>query len=213
VRPVILTKALKKGHKMDRRRFLVGAGSILSATFLTKAQWYLEKHQSIVPLLEPKKVEEVLYFVNTGFGYELRLNTVDIDLPQMTIREALELYHGISLPTNRALRLSEYRELYFEHGVMPKDLDKEADFDWWIDGWARTDSCVARAYRRLEHLELFDYSSSNGKLVGGLNFIDGCHPGNDYLGVTADDALSASLLQGRLLELEENIRVELVEVV
>ena len=75
----------------------------------------------------------------------------------------------------------------------------------------RRDACNAQAYHRLEHLDLFDYESRGGKLIGGLNFIDGCHPGNDYLGVTADDALSASLLQARLLELDEKIKAELVE--
>ena len=57
----------------------------------------------------------------------------------------------------------------------------------------------------------FFESDPSGKYLGGLSFIDGCHPGNDYLGVRADDALSASLLQARLCELGENIRVELLE--
>jgi hypothetical protein len=94
---------------------------------------------------------------------------------------------------------------------MPRQLDNIADFDWYVDAWCRQGSCNAQAYHRLEHLDLFDYGSREGRLIGGLNFIDGCHPGSDYLGVTADDPLSASLLQARLLELDQNIRVELVE--
>ena len=32
-------------------------------------------------------------------------------------------------------------------------------------------------------LDLFDYDDKQGRFIGGLQFIDGCHPGNDYLGV------------------------------
>ena len=39
------------------------------------------------------------------------------------------------------------------------------------------------------------------------HFFDGPMPGRDYLGVQCKDALSISLLQARLNELEENIAV------
>ena len=196
---------------MDRRQFLIGAGSILSTAFVSKAEWFLREEQSVVPLLDETKAEETIYFVNTGFGYELRLDTISFDIPDLTYREVLDTYYSIYFPKDQPLRLSDYRELYHEHGLMPRQLDDIADFDWYVDAWSRQDSCTAGAYNRLEHLDLFDYGSGKGCLIGGLNFIDSCHPGNDYLGVTADDPLSASLLQARLLELDENIRVELVE--
>lgn len=196
---------------MERRQFLIGVGALLTSAFVLKAEWFLEQKKSVVPLIDGSAVEETLYFVNTGFGYELRLNTIDFDMPEITFREMLERYYGVDLPSDRPLKLSEYRELYYEHGISPRELDEVADFDWYADAWGRRDACNALAYRRLEHLDLTDYGSGEGRLLGGLNFIDGCHPGNDYLGVTADDALSASLLQARLLELDENIKVELVE--
>ena len=196
---------------MERREFLVGVGTLLTSAYIAKAEWFLEHQKSVVPLIKPAQAEETLYFVNTGFGYELRLNTIEFEFPELTFRQMLERYYGVDLPNDRALKISEYRELYYEHGVSPRDLDEIADFDWYVDAWGRRDACNAQAYHRLEHLDLFDYGSRGGKLIGGLNFIDGCHPGNDYLGVTADDALSASLLQARLLELDEKIKVELVE--
>lgn len=196
---------------MERRQFLIGGGALLTSAFVLKAEWFLEQKKSVVPLVDGSAAEETLYFVNDGFGYELRLNTIDFDIPEITFREMLERYYGVDLPNDRPLKLSEYRELYYEHGVSPRELDEVADFDCYADAWGRRDACNALAYRRLEHLDLTDYGSGEGRLLGGLNFIDGCHPGNDYLGVTADDALSASLLQARLLELDENIKVELVE--
>jgi len=196
---------------MDRRQFLIGAGSILSTAFISKAEWFLREKQSVVPLLDETKAEETIYFVNTGFSYELRLNTISFDIPDLTYREVLDTYYSIYFPKDQPLRLSDYRELYHEHGLMPRQLDDIADFDWYVEAWCRQGSCNARAYHRLEHLDLFDYGSEEGRLIGGLNFIDGCHPGSDYLGVTADDPLSASLLQARLLELDQNIRVKLVK--
>ena len=193
---------------MERREFLIGSGAILTAAFVTKAEWFLEHENRVVPLIEETASERVLYFVNTGFDFELRLDEPEVVLPEMTLREALENYHGVHVP-DRPLRLSEWRELYYEHGVLPTALDKPADWDWVIDGWARTDSPNAKAYHKLEGLDLF-HSDANGRYLGGLSFIDGCHPGNDYLGVRANDAMTASLLQARLLELGETFRVELI---
>ena len=193
---------------MERREFLVGSGAILTAAFVTKAEWFLEHEKRVVPLIEENQSERVLYFVNTGFDFELRLDEPEVVLPEMTLREALENYHGVHVP-DRPLRLSEWRELYHEHGVLPTALDKPADWDWVVDGWARTDSPNAKAYHKLEGLDLF-HSDANGRYLGGLSFIDGFHPGNDYLGVRANDAITASLLQARLLELGETFRVELI---
>ena len=193
---------------MERREFLVGSGAILTAAFVTKAEWFLEHEKRVVPLIEETPSERVLYFVNNGFDFELRLDEPEVVLPEMTLREALENYHGVHVP-DRPLRLSEWRELYHEHGVLPTALDKPADWDWVVDGWARTDSPNAKAYHKLEGLDLF-HSDANGRYLGGLSFIDGFHPGNDYLGVRANDAITASLLQARLLELGETFRVELI---
>jgi len=194
---------------MERRQFIIGSGAILTTAFVSRAKWFLNHEQAVVPLLEAHPNQQTLYFVNTGIDYELRLDDPEMVFPEMTIREALKRYFGVSFKSEK-LRLSDYRDLYFEHGVRPTELDEVAGWDWVLDGWARTDSPNARAYQRLEGLELFD-CDARGRCLGGLRFIDGCHPGNDYLGVRADDALSASLLQARLCELGKNIRVELLE--
>ena len=36
---------------MDRRSFLIGAGSILTTAYLDKANWYLRNKNSAVPLI------------------------------------------------------------------------------------------------------------------------------------------------------------------
>ena len=200
----------ERSKSMERRQFLVGAGSILTASFITKAELFLKEQKSVLPLIKQSEAKQTIYFIDNGFDYELRLNSIDFDFPYLTYREALDEYFGIWLPKDKPLKLSDYRELYYEHGIMPKQLDEQADFEFYTDSWGRKDAPNAKAYHLLDSLDLFDYSRGDGQLIGGLKFIDGYHPGNDYLGVRADEALSASLLQARLLELNENISVELI---
>ena len=195
---------------MERRQFLIGAGSILTASFVSKAEMFLKEKNSVLPIIKKSKATQTIYFIDNGFDLELRLNSIGFDFPYLTYREALEEYFGVWLPEDKPLKISDYRELYYEHGITPKQLDEQADFDFYTDAWGRRDSPNAMAYHLLDGLDLFDYSKGKGCLIGGLNFIDGCHPGNDYLGVRADDAMSANLLQARLLELDENISVEIV---
>ena len=197
---------------MERRQFLIGASTILTSAFVAKAEWFLEKEKAVVPLIKDTTHTPVIYVVKNNFDYELRLNSPDMDFPEsLTYRQALEEYRGVWYPEDELLTLSDYKELYYEHGISPRDIDKPADCEFFFDSWARKDSSIARAYHLLEPLDLFDYDDRQGRFIGGLQFIDGCHPGNDYLGVRSSDGLSASLLQARLLELNQNIAVRLVE--
>ena len=195
---------------MERRQFLIGTGSILTASFVSKAEMFLKEKNSVLPIIKKSEATQIIYFIDNGFDFELRLDSIGFNFPYLTYREALEKYFGVWLPEDKPLKLSDYRELYYEHGITPKQLDEQANFDFYADAWGRRDSPNARAYHLLDSLDLFDYSKGKGRLIGGLNFIDGCHPGNDYLGVRADDAMSANLLQARLLELGEHISVEIV---
>ena len=197
---------------MDRRSFLVGTGAILTTTFLAKADWFLRNKNTVVPLIEPEKAVDQIYFVNTGYEYELRFDTPDFDLPDaMTNREALERYCGYDLSPNRSNPLSVFKNIQECYRISPKQLDDPADGDFYFDSWARTDSNNARVYHFLDGLDLFGPDDANGLRRGDLRFIDGYHPGNDYLGVTSNDPISASLLQARLLELGFNTSVELAE--
>ena len=135
-----------------------------------------------------------------------------MDFPDdLTYRQALDEYHVVWYPEDEPLTSSDYKELYYEYGISPRDIDQPADSEFYLDLWARKDSSNARAYHLLECLDIFDYNDEQGHFIGGLQFIDGYHPGNDYLGVRSSDGLSASLLQARLLELNQNIAVRLVE--
>ena len=196
---------------MNRRSFLIGAGSILTTAFVDKADWFLRNKNTVVPLIEPEKAADKIYFVKLDSEYELRLGSPEFDIPAMTNREALERYHGYDLSPNHPNTLSVFRDIYQNHRVRPSDLDGSAIYDnCFVESWARTDSNNARAYHFLEDLDLFGSDNAAGLRRGDLRFVDGYSPANSYLGVTSHDPVSASLLQARLLELGKNVSVEIV---
>ena len=196
---------------MDRRSFLIGAGSILTSAYVAKANWFLTNKNSIVPTLKSNKNTTKLFFVNQGVEYELRLGSPDFGIEDLTYRQVLARYRGVELPENETIALSQFREIYDDWGISLRMLDQPADLYDYIDEWGRKDANKAKAYDYLYGLDLFGSDDENGLRLGDLNFIDGCHPGNDYLAVTSHDPLSASLLQARLQELGHNISVEIVE--
>ena len=196
---------------MNRRSFLIGSGSILTTAFVDKADWFIRNRNAVVPLIEPTKAADKIYFVQQGTEYELRLGSPDFGVEDLTYREVLDRYRGVELPKDEPVTLSQFREIYYDWGITPRMLDQEADLMDYIDEWGRNDANKAKAYWYLYHLDLFAPKEEEGLRMGDLRFIDGCHPGNDYLAVTSHDPVSASLLQARLMELGHNTSVEIVD--
>ena len=48
---------------IDRRSFLIGAGSILTVPFIDKAEWFLRNRNAVVLLIEPMEQTTELFFV------------------------------------------------------------------------------------------------------------------------------------------------------
>ena len=178
--------------------------------FVDKANLFLRNKNTVVPLIKPEQAANKIYFVQQGTQYELRLDSPDFGLENLTYREVLDRYRGVELPKDEPVTLSQFREIYHDWGITPRMLDQEADLMDYIDEWGRTDADKAKAYRYLNDLDLLGSEEAEGLRMGDIRFIDGCQPGNDYLAVTSHDPVSASLLQARLLELGHNISVEIV---
>ena len=130
-------------------------------------------------------------------------------IKDLTYRQVLDRYRGVELLENKPIALSQFWEIRNDWGITPKMLDKEADLMDYIDAWGRNDANKAKAYWYLHDLDLFGPEDAEGLRKGDLYFIDGVHPGNDYLGVTSNDLVTASLLQARLLELGHDTSVEI----
>jgi len=185
---------------ITRRQFLIsttrsGVGLILPS-YYEKVYSFFENHGE--PLLEvPSRFSEDLYADFNGPDYQLNLGKPVYELPKMTWREVFERYHGW---------LPDPEELEDEFGITAGDLDNPADEDAYMDSWCRSDSPNAEAFHLLESLDI-GTGIRHGDQVGGLVFYDGPMPGSDYLGVHAECAVTLSLLQHRLNELNTGIRV------
>ena len=190
---------------ITRRQFLLGttAGLILPS-FYERAYSFFENHGEPL-LIVPKRPAETLYACSDFAEppkLQLQLGDPGEGPPDMTIREFC-LQYGDGDP-----------EAWWRDGWLdpdesePIDMDSQMDESIVWDWWGRRDCSTARAYRYLESLDLgSDFNGPNP--VGGLDFIDGACPGNDYLGVEALDSVSVSLLQQRLNDLGTGIKIEM----
>ena len=97
------------------------------------------------------------------------------------------------------------------HGVEAHELDEIAPFELYQREWELNDSSFAKAYKYLRHLDLSNINSPVGEQLGNLDFIHEHEMHYGYtVGVRAEDPLTASLLQARLIELGQHVAVELV---
>ena len=179
-----------------RRQFLLStvgaAGGFILPSFYARALEFVDQFEE--PLLEPPKrvVDELI--ICQEFGGELNLGDPREEPPDMTWREYLTRYHP------------DWRDGYW--GLEESQLDDAAPWDKVQNSWCQFDSPAARAYHLVESLDLGP-DLTGPKAVGGLISIDGSCPGVDYLGVTAEDDISISLLQQRLNDLKTGIKVSL----
>ena len=137
---------------MDRRSFLIGAGSILTAAFVDKANWFIRNKNAVVPSVQPTQQTTKLYFVPQGTEFELRLESPDFSFEDLTYREVCGRYYDVYLPKDEPVTLSQFPEIYPDRGLTPKMLDKEADLMDYLDAWGRNNANKAKAYWYLHDL-------------------------------------------------------------
>jgi len=176
---------------ITRRQFLLStagaAAGFILPSFYTRVLAFVDQFGE--PLLEsPPLVREELIVCTDRFN-ELNLGDPYYEPPPITWREYADKYYGGSL-----------EELVENWEIPARAIDKEVPWDVMIDAFIRTDSANAKAYRMLESLDLGP-KLTGPDAVGGLVFTDGACPGNDYLGVAAEDDVTISLLQQRLNDL------------
>jgi len=190
---------------ITRRSFLIGAGAVLTVDLVARFEWHI-RNQGKPLILAPEKPDTILHVLPDS-GYEIYLGSWD-EILERTHREALEDYCGLNMDKAK-LKLSDYRMIWEDYGIRPRELDRPVSCDFLAEGLPRAASPSGAAYFLLDRLNIGPDLNGPGNLVGGLEFVDGPMPGNDYLGVSCRDEISISLLQARLNELGENIAVRL----
>ena len=165
---------------------LIGEGSILTMDFVDKANLFLRNKNTVVPLIKTEQAADKIYFVQQDTEYESRLGSPDFGVEDLTYREVLDRYRAVYLPKEEPVS-----GIYYNWGIIPRMLDQEASLMYYIDEWGRKDASKAKAYWYFNDLDLFESEEVEELRMGDLRFIDGCHPGTDYLGITSHDTLSA----------------------
>lgn len=199
---------------MNRRSFLIrssaAVGALLTSQFLKEAQWLIAQEDKPL-LIEPKaRCLETLYAAPSEGKFALFLGGKPNEYldPQFTWEE----FGNIAWGHSENDTLEYLRENYDLCKCGAQDrLYTKADDDLVLDWWLRHQSPNALAYKELEGIDLGPQFDVAGKTAGSIRFIDGFHPGNETLWVEVPDLLSISLLQARLNELEQGIRLEVLE--
>jgi hypothetical protein len=211
---------------LDRRSFLIGAGGLLTASFVRKATAFSQK--AVRPFLLPpaRKPEETLYvycqdwkdydseasyYGDNEYGTNDYAAKWRVSLgpnqpfapPVSTWREHLRSL-GHSLDTRE-----DVDRVCIQQGLVREDLDKRLNGFGWQDAWDNFTSPQARAFHLLKKLDLGPLDSAL-RQAGEIIFeAFGGAPGNSYTWVELKDDLTVSLLQARLIELNLPINVKL----
>jgi hypothetical protein len=171
-------------------------------------------------LREPTHNDRVLY-ADEGRGFLLILNydyddasnTIDTRT-DMTWAAYLALKGGIDDPLN--LKLSDYRYAQQGYNLSPRKLTETIDWDTREELWKSTVGPEAETYLYLEQLDLLDGDiedlTTNNALSTVYDDGDLCFSHDFQSGRTvySSDLTSVALLQEKLIELGEPIKVKVI---
>jgi len=196
---------------MDRRSFLVQSarmmGAVLTASFVTQVEAYVE-HKNSPLLLPPSHQNRILYAIEDAGGkYCLYLDKHPLDdaIPEITWRDLIVDHWGWSEQDGIAHLQDNYGISKKEARAMLGDIAPEDSVgDWFY----LAQSANAQAFFYLAHLDLGPDFSTNVDAAGEIWFKDGYCPGNDTRKVEVPENISLSLLQARLIDLGEDIKIE-----
>jgi hypothetical protein len=190
----------------DRRHFLIGAGALLTASFVRRASAFSRRVAEPLILSPARKPEETLYVYRqeSDSGGEWRVSLgpdQPFAPPPPTWREHLRSL-GHRLETHDEIeRVGRERDLPLD------ELDVRLNGFGWEDSWDNFTGPQAKAHHLLKGLDL-GHSGSALRQAGQLIFEEfGGSPGNSYTWVELRDDLTVSLLQARLIELNLPINV------
>jgi len=200
---------------IDRRHFLIGAGALLTASFVRRASAFSQKAGGPLILPSVRKPEETLYVYMQDCEFDENDEVAEYDAkwrvslgpdqpfapPPPTWREHLRAL-GHPLDTD-----DEIERACIEHDLPLDELDVRLNGFGWEDSWDNFTGPQAKAHHLLKGLDLGGAGSAL-RQAGQITFEEfGGSPGNSYTWVELRDDLTVSLLQARLIELNLPINV------
>ena len=191
---------------LDRRHFLIGAGALLTVSFVNRAKAFSRRSGTPLVLSPDRKPEETLYVYRqeSDDGGEWRVSLgpdQPFAPPPPTWREHLRAL-GHPLDTD-----DEIERACVEHDLPLEELDVRLNRSGWEDSWDNFNGPQAKAHHLLKDLDLGSAGSALRR-AGQIIFEEfGGSPGNSYTWVELRDDLTVSLFQARLIELNLPINV------
>jgi hypothetical protein len=195
---------------ISRRSFLLGLGSLVTASFAAHAQAFALA-KGVPLLLDPGTVEKTLYLyegLDLGEGdwgnkWRISLGPWQQDPPyHPTWREHLR-QQGYHFDTP-----GDLDRIWRERWVAPEEFDAPLPEQSWWSTWEHDENPQAKAYKLLKELGLDCSLNKFGEKAGRINFVEGgYHPGSSERFVELRDDLTVSLLQARLIEQKLPIRL------
>ena len=184
----------------SRRSFLVGAGSIITASFLRDAKAFVGDTRRPL-LLAPENAERELFVEWLDDVGRLHLGTPQFEIPPPPLWIDHLKSRGYKLDTAEQINeLSSSDEFYGQ------DLWEPLDEFNWEDQWENTDCPEAQAYELLKGAKIFPRLSGYER-KGRIVFESFPNPMSSARWVEVHGLLSLSLLQARLNELDLGIAV------
>ncbi len=197
---------------IHRRSFLLGLGGLVTASFATRARAFA-KAEGTPLLLVPQAPEKTFHLfavpVDDASDNKWRISLGSWEQeppPAPTWREYLRM-HGHRLDTKEHVAT-----VLREKGLEPHELDEPLPQESWWSAWEYSESPQARAYRILHDLDLGCSLNGRGRKAGRIDFVEGgWHPGSNERWAELRDDLTVSLLQARMIELGQPIRIVIDE--
>ena len=140
---------------LDRRRFLLGAGGLVTAAFVRKATAYSRTAGEPLVLPPARRQEETLYvysqdWIEPPYGkWRVSLGPNQPFAPPSPTWSEHLLNHGHRLDT-----ADDIERIYSGKGLSPEDLDKPLDGFGWEDMWDNFTGPEAKAHHLLKSLDL-----------------------------------------------------------
>jgi hypothetical protein len=204
---------------ISRRSFLIGGSAAATAAL---ASFYIGQFEELGEqiLREPPDYDRVLYadesrgfLLILDYNYDDATNTID-RRTDMTWADYLSLKGGIADPSN--LKLSDFKYAKRGYDFPPRKLSETIDWDTREELWRFEVGPEAETYFYLEQLDLLSGSEEGVATHNALSTVhddgDLCfsHDYQQGRSVYCSDLTSVAMLQEKLIELGEPIKVEVV---
>ena len=198
---------------ISRRSFLLGIGGLVTAAFAARAKAHALT-EGLPLLLDSKQAAKTFHMFEvpaTGDPWHnkwrISLGVWEQDPPTAPTWRQYLAQQGYRFDTPEDLA-----RLRWERDLGPAELDEPLpELTWW-GAWEYSESPQAKAFQFLRERDLGWSLNGRGRKAGRIDFVEGgWHPGSNERWAELRDDLTVSLLQARLIDLGQPIRIVIDE--